>query len=105
MHDSKLNTASVPVVGSDNPATITQATDVPFRVVVRNVGGNLVFLAHDSATLTSAPVAANAYQLPPGQSETFVLNVKQGLFAAAQGGGGLISVAISEAMPSHSMGA
>lgn len=103
MHDSKLNTVSVPVAGSPNPAVITQATAVPFRVVVRNVGGNLVFLAHDSATLTSAPVAANVFQLPPGASEVFVLNVKQGLYAAAQGGGGLISIAVSEAIPNMRM--
>jgi hypothetical protein len=103
MQDSKLNTISVPVAGTQAPATITRATDVPFRVVVRNVGGNLVFLAHDSSTLTTAPVSANSYQLPPGESETFVLNAKQGIFAAAQGGGGQISVAISEAIPTKWM--
>jgi hypothetical protein len=99
MHDSKLNTMAVPVVGSDSPATVTQATDVPFRVMVRNVGGNIVFLAHSSGALQAAPVSADTYQLPPGQVDVFVLNEKQGLYAASQGGGGVLSCAISVALP------
>jgi hypothetical protein len=99
MHDSQLTTISVPIIGSLSPATITQATEVPFRVVVRNVGGNVVFLAHTSAALQVVPVAADVFQLPPGQTDVFVLNAKQGIYAAAQGGGGLVACAISEALP------
>jgi hypothetical protein len=101
---SQLNTVTLPPIGSNNPATLAYATDKPFRVVVRNVGAVPVVLAHDAGTLENAPAVANTFLLPTGASEVFVLAPKQGIFAAGVGGGGMISIAISEAI-SGSFGA
>lgn len=78
---------------------VMQAGDVAMRVVVRNVGGNLVYLAFSSNDLAQANSLGSTYQLPAGQADVFVLAPKQTLIAAAGGGGGLISITASEAIP------
>lgn len=98
---SRVATINIPVVGSNNPATLVRAPKgKPIRVMIRNVGGVLCFLAHDTQDLaTFTNVSANSYRLPAGQVDVFVLMPEQGIYAAAQGAQGLISIAISEALP------
>lgn len=101
MRNSQVNTVSVPLAGSVSPATLFQATDKPMRIIVRNTGGALLFLAHDASTLVvdgSAGVQGT-FQLPVGDSEVFVLAPKQGIYAIAFGNGGQVSMAVSEAVP------
>lgn len=98
MNESKLNTVEVPPIGATNPSTIYVAAQNALRVLVRNVGGSVVILSHDAATLQQ-PGVAGTFQLPPGSSEVFVLAPRQPLLAAASGGGSLVSVAVSEALP------
>jgi len=103
MQDSKVNTVQVPPTGT-NPSVLIYATQTPMRVVVRNVGGTTIFLAHDTSVLQGSPPGlAGTFQLPAGASEVFVLQPKQGLFAAATGAGGIASIAVSEAIPSKLM--
>ena len=100
---SKVNTVQVPLFGT-NPATLYQAADVPLRILVRNVGGTNLLLAHEAPTLqTTPPQQAGTFLLPPGTSEVFVLQPREGLLAAAVGGGGMASIAVSEALPTFSM--
>lgn len=98
---SRLATINVPIVGANNPALLTRAPKGKVvRVLVRNVGGVLVFLTHeanDLATLSNA--ASAAYRLPPGQTDVFVLMPEQSLFAAGQGAQSLVCIAVSEAIP------
>ncbi len=101
--DSLVNTVFVPQVGT-NPALLYIAAERPLRIVVRNVGGAIIFLAHDATTLGQTPVLAGTFQLPPGHESVFVLMPRQGISAAAAGAGGLASVAVSEAIP-FTMGA
>ncbi len=97
--ESKVNTVVVPPVGTD-PSTLWIAADFPVRVVVRNVGGNILILAHDSSTLANFPPGnAGTFVLPAGDSEVFVLQPRQGIYASGSGGGGLASIAVSEALP------
>jgi hypothetical protein len=96
---SKLQTLSVPVVGSRSPALLIQAGEAPMRVVVRNIGGVAVFIAHEQTGLAQIGNQADQFQLPAGQSEVFVLAPKQSLSAAGSGGGGQVSIAASEAVP------
>lgn len=103
MRESKVNTLNVPQVGSTNPATLFYADKVPMRVVVRNVGGALLLIAHDSNTLQQGAIVANAFRLPSGDSEVFVLAPKQGIFAASAGAGGQASIAVSEAIPNMNL--
>ena len=101
---SRVATINVPVIGTNNPATLLRAPkDRPMRVLVRNVGGVLVFLSHDAtdlATFTNA--SASSYRLPAGFADVFVVMPEQGMFAAAQGAQGMISIALSEALPAYS---
>lgn len=69
------------------------------RVMVRNTGGVLVFIAHDVSDLSQGSNIGAAYQLPPGQADVFVLAPEQSIIAAAQGAGGQVCVAASEAIP------
>jgi hypothetical protein len=95
--NSTVNTLNVPVIGQD-PSTLFKAAGKPVRVVVRNVGGSLLHIAYESTTLNNSQVIANAFRLPPGASEVFVLMPKQGLYAGAAGAGGQVSIAVSEAL-------
>jgi hypothetical protein len=99
---SQLNTLDVPLVGAGAPAVLTYAAKAPLRVLVRNIGGTDVFLSHDAETLTQQGLA-NTFQLPPATSEVIVLQHKQLLVAAAAGAGGLVSIAVSEALPARWM--
>lgn len=96
--NSSTNTLIVPQTGTD-PATLYQAADKVLRVIVRNVGGPVLFIAYDSNTLAQPPGLAGMFQLPPGASEVFVLMPRQGLYAGAAGAGGMVSIAVSEAIP------
>ena len=101
---SRVLTINVPVIGTNNPATLLRAPkDKPMRVLIRNVGGVLVFLTHDATDLaTFSNASAAAYRLPAGYADVFVVMPEQGMYAAAQGVQGLISVALSEALPAYS---
>lgn len=101
--NSQLNTVFVPQLGT-NPALLYSAAERPLRIVIRNVGGPVVFLSHDATSLNQAPVLAGTFQLPSGSETVIVLMPRQGISAGAAGAGGLISMAISEAIP-YSMGA
>lgn len=101
MQASQVNSLSIPIVGSQNPATLFKAAGAPMRVVVRNTGPNLLFIAHDIGVLQAAPAFAGTYRLLAGLSETFVLAPGQGLFAACVGLAGQASIAASEALPIH----
>ena len=103
MQPSQLNSLNVPIVGSNNPATIAKAALIPLRVVIRNVGPVLVLLAHDPGTLQNTPVFANAFQLVPNAELTVVLTPQQGVLAVGLGLGGQLSVAISQAIPTKWM--
>jgi hypothetical protein len=96
---SKVNTILVPAAGQD-PALLYQAADIPLRILVRNIGGNAVSLAHDVSSLQQQPPSqSGTFQLPPGASEVFVLQARESLVAAAAGAGGAVSIAVSEAIP------
>lgn len=96
---SKINTVLVPVFGR-NPATLYQAAELPLRVLVRNIGGTNVLLAHDAPSLQQTPPGqAGTFLLPPGASEVFVLQPREAILAAAVGAGGSVSIAVSEALP------
>lgn len=101
MRPSLVNTVAVPVAGSPNPATLYIATTQPLRILIRNVGGNLVFLAHNASDLSTNANSGiiAAYQLPAGYADVFVLAPKQGMYAVGFGGGSQISIAVSEALP------
>lgn len=99
MKASFVQTLAVPNIGTEDPSRLTQAGPVPMRVVVRNTGGVVLFIAHDVADLGNISNIGATYQLPPGQADIFVLAPKQSIIAAAQGAGGQASIAVSEAIP------
>jgi len=99
MQPSQLNSLVIPSVGVQNPATLWKAAEVPVRVVIGNIGPNLILLAHDSGTLANSPVFANAFRLATTKELTIVLAPQQGLFAVGVGIGGEVSIAVSEALP------
>ena len=100
MRDSLMNTLAVPIAGSKNPATLYVAAMVPLRIVVRNAGPALLFLAYNSSDLSNAtPGLAATFQLPPDRADVFILAPKQGLYATSLGGNGIASISVSEAFP------
>jgi hypothetical protein len=99
MHPSSVKTLSVPAIGAPNPALLGQAGTNPMRLAVRNTGGTPIVIAHDVASLSNLSQLSDVYQLPVGGTEVFVLAPRQQIFAACNGGGGFISIAVSEAYP------
>lgn len=99
MTPSIVQTLAVPALGLSDPSRLIQAGPVPMRVVVRNTGGTIVFIAHDVSDLAQINSIGSAYQLPAGAETVFVLAPGQSIIAAAQGGGGQCSIAASEAIP------
>jgi hypothetical protein len=53
MMPSIVQTLSVPTIGSADPSRLFQAGDTPMRVVIRNVGGSVIMIAHDVTDLSS----------------------------------------------------
>ena len=96
--ESKMNTVLVPAVGTA-PATLYVAASAPLRIVVRNISGAVILLSHNSTTLNQPPVLADTFQLGPGTESVFILVPKQGIYAGAAGAGGIVSIAVSEAIP------
>lgn len=96
--DSRVDTIAIPAIGTRNPATLVIASRAPMRLVVRNGGPVLIFLAHTSSEISNIGVTAGVYQLPPGMVDIFVLQPKQGMWAVGQGAGGIVSIAVSEAL-------
>lgn len=101
MKDSTLLTAAVPIVGNDDgPGPIWQAPpNIAMRVVIRNVGGTVVFLAHDIADLQNVSSTQAGFQLNAGDEVTIYLAPSQRLVGASQGGPGTLSIAASQAIP------
>ena len=100
MQDTNFNTITVPSVGTTNPAIIMNAGNVPLRLLVRNIGPVLLFLAGDTESLVSpGGPSTGVYRLPTGTADVFVVAPKQSVYAVSAGVGGLVSVASSEALP------
>lgn len=98
MQPSVILTVNVPEIGN-TPVRLIQAGPTPMRVVVRNAGGANLLLAHDANSLQNINSISDAFQLPTGLEEVFVLAPRQSLFASGSGGGGQASIAASEAIP------
>ena len=82
------------------PLAIAQGTRVPVRVLVRNIGPTVLFLAGSSQDVVSPEgPSSKTYQLPPGLADVFVVSPGQKLFAIGATPGGRACVAISEALP------
>lgn len=103
MKASTVNTIVVPNVTGANPATIVRSASASMRVLVRNIGPSLLFLAHSENELSSSGLVSGVFQLPAGQEDVFVLIPKQGLFAVSSGAGGRLCYAASEAIPTTFM--
>lgn len=99
MQNSQVNSLTLPGVGAQNPATLWKAAGIPMRIVIDNLGPNLVLLSHDPGALSNAPAYAGTYRLKADKQLVIVLAPQQGLFAVAIGVGGQVSVAASEALP------
>lgn len=99
MQPSVVNTITVPATGTNNPATLVIATTVPMRCVVRNVGPNTVFVAHTSLEVQSTGTTTGIFRIFAGNEEVFVLAPRQGLYAVASAADGLVSIALSQAIP------
>lgn len=94
-----MRTVTIPAVGSSEPAIVHQAADRTMRVVINNIGGTLVFLAHNTSDFNEDNVApSETFQLRVDQMVVIVLAPTQTIVAMAQGAGGEISIAVSEAL-------
>ena len=99
---SRFQQYVVPFFFPDVPAPpIATSTSKTFRVHVRNIGPVLVFLSDvlNDINNTEGPTGA-VVRLPANDRDVFVLAPNQTLYALAAGPGGLLSVAISQALAS-----
>ena len=102
MEASRFFTIRVPASGGavDPTAVAYAPKGSATRVVIRNIGGALVFLAYSSLDVVSpSGPTPETYRLPAGASDVFVLAPEQKIYAVATGAVGLVCVAQSEAIP------
>lgn len=103
MLESQLITLTVnalPATPTNQPSTIATARGVPTRVLVKNTGAVLVFLATSISDLTPAEgPSSGVFRLAPGAEEILILAPDQKLYAYAVVGGSLLSIATSDAFP------
>jgi hypothetical protein len=71
----------------------------PMRVLVRNLGGSVVFLTFTSAGINGLNVTSEHFELPAGLSDAFVLQPRQSLFAVAPGANTRLCYSASVALP------
>lgn len=99
MQNTIFQSFSLPTLPND-PSCIANGTDVPVRVLIRNDGGVIVFLAPNSEVLTGASApGSQMWPLDPNDEEVFILAPRQSLYAIAAGVGGRIKMSVSEALP------
>jgi hypothetical protein len=101
MRQALLKTVNLPAaLAGSNPVVIGKGTDVPARIAVRNVGAVMIFISQASQDIVGpGGVGSSAFRLLPGAAEVFVVDAAQELYGAGQGANGMISVAVSEALP------
>lgn len=101
MEQALFRTITLPnAIAGQQATVIAQGTAVPVRVAVRNVSAALIYIAASSQDIVGPGGAGSqAFRIAPGQGEVFVIAPRQQLFAGAAGVNGLVSVAISEALP------
>ena len=92
-------TISVVTVPASNVGPFyTAPSDAHMRVLVRNRGGTLIFIAFESSAVYGVTVTAARFELPAETSEVFILQPRQSIFAISVGAGRL-SYSASEALP------
>lgn len=100
MQPSRVGTVTVPAIATNQPTGFVAAGNVPLRVAVKNVGGVVLRIAFESASLGSSGAdTIDHYQLIVGEKETFILAPRQTIYVAAVGGGGQLTYTASEALP------
>jgi hypothetical protein len=83
-----------------SPSQLAAATDVPLRVVIKNVGAVLCLLAFTVNELTSGSgPTSGIYRILPGETDILVIAPQQRLYGLANGGTGILAIAQSEAFP------
>lgn len=105
---SKTQTLSVPDIASlsasISPATLARASTTPMRLLAKNVGGNTLFVGMSAQAVSDQTSTVDAWTLVPGESQVYVLEVGDQMYAAAVGAGGAISIHLSPAFPLGSWG-
>lgn len=83
MHGSVPRTMRVNATSNKNPTTLYLAADVPLRIVLRNVGAAVVFLATEfaEAIASSGLPGSGTMILPVGAERVVVLAPRQALYA------------------------
>jgi len=101
MQTTIFKTYSIPAGGpTATPNTIASGTAVSVRAVVRNRGANMLFFGDNAEALISPEgPTSDTIELPPGETDVYVLAPGQRLFAIGAGAGGRASVSVSEVLP------
>lgn len=92
-------TLTVAAIGGSPSRLASAAGNVPVRALVRNGGDIPVAISYSANALTGIGNPSDAYVLPPGEADVFVLEPGDILYAAGVGGEGTVSVASSRAFP------
>jgi hypothetical protein len=99
MIQSVFQTIQTPATGTPNAATLAKAGPAPLRVYVSNVGAAVVALSFASENLANITATTSCFRLLANRDITAVLAPGQTIFGASLGAPGLVSVAVSEALP------
>ena len=96
---SHAKTVTIAAVGTNNPSVLARAQKQPLRALVRNIGPSIAAIAFSPGALVGQQSILDSFQLPAGESEVFVLDQGDTLYAAGVGAGGTVSIHTSPALP------
>jgi len=99
MHLSRFRDVAIPqFFQAVNAPAVAQATNVPLRVHIRNIGPVVLFFSEIQNDLNNPEGPTGAIvRIPVGERDVFVLAPEEYLYALAAGPGGIASIATSDA--------
>lgn len=100
---SRAQTVTVPsinaIAGTVGPAILARSSNTPQRALIKNSGGNVVLIGFSAQAVSDVNSSTDSFRLDPGESQVFVLEPSDQIYAAAIGANGLISAHVSPAFP------
>lgn len=103
---TQVGVVAVATIPANNVGPFYTAPDGTWmRVVVRNLGGSVLYLAFVSSALNGLQVTSDRYELPAGLSDVFILVPRQSFFAVANGANTRLCYTASVALPVQLQGA
>lgn len=87
------------ITAAVGPAILARSSTKPQRALIKNSGGNVVLIGFSAQAVSDLSSASDTFPLNPGESQVFVLEIDDQLYASAIGAAGQVAAHVSPAFP------